>query len=65
MGHIGIVACDLNTHLLYYRRGGSNGYDRRKNFQEKVIKMDPKEKQIYFTKWFYEDINADPFLIFE
>ena len=65
MGHIGIVACDLNTHLLYYHRGGgSNGYDREENFQE-VIKNGPKEKQIYFTKWFYEDIKADPFLIFE
>jgi len=65
MGHIGIIACDLNTHLLYYHRGGgSNGYDREENFQE-VIKNGPKEKQIYFTKWFYEDINADPFLIFE
>ena len=33
MGHIGIVACDLNTHLLYYHRGGgSNGYDREEKF---------------------------------
>ena len=33
MGHIGIIACDLNTHLLFYHRGGgSNGYDREYNF---------------------------------
>ena len=65
MGHIGIVACDLNTHLLFYHRGGgSNGYDREGNFQS-IIKNGPKKEQIYFTKWFYEDIKSDPFLIFK
>ena len=65
MGHIGIIACDLNTHLLFYHRGGgSNGYDREDNFQE-VIKNGPKKIQIYFTKWFYDDIKVDPFLIFK
>lgn len=65
MGHIGIISCDLNSHLLFYHRGGgSNGYDREDNFQN-IIKNGPKNEQIYFTKWFYEDINNDPFLIFQ
>ena len=37
MGHIKLVACDLNNHLLFERPdGGSNGYDREDNYQRSL-----------------------------
>ena len=53
MGHIKLIACDLNNHLLFERPdGGSNGYDREYN-KKKTLTMDPSlEPQHYFTDWF-------------
>ena len=34
MGHIKLIACDLNNHLLFERTDGySNSYDREDNYQ--------------------------------
>jgi hypothetical protein len=55
MGHIELVSCDLETHLLFYHRGGgSNGWDREANYND-IVKYQGKEyDQFYFTNWFYE-----------
>lgn len=55
MGHITVISCDLNNHLLFYRPdGGSNAYDRE-SYYENVIKYGstPYEK-FYFSKWFFK-----------
>lgn len=59
MGHITVLSCDLNNHLLFYRPdGGSNGYDREYNFN-KLLKDGSKDyKKFYFSEWFY-NINLD------
>lgn len=54
MGHITVISCDLNTHLLFYRPdGGSNGYDRQYNYEEIVKNGSDKYDKFYFSKWFY------------
>ena len=54
MGHIEVVSCDLNTHLLFYRPdGGSNGYDRYYNYQDILKNGSDKYDKFYFSKWFY------------
>jgi hypothetical protein len=55
MGHIELVSCDLETHLLFYHRGGgSNGWDREANYKD-IIKYTGKEyDQFYFSDWFYK-----------
>lgn len=55
MGHIQMISCDLNSHLLFYRPdGGSNGYDRQDNL-DKLIKNGANDyKKIYFSDWFYK-----------
>ena len=41
MGHVEVVSCDLETHLLFYRPdGGSNSYDREANYQRYELKME-------------------------
>jgi len=52
MGHIMVISCDLNNHLLFKRRdGGSNGYEREDNYK-KILKYNPDEyNHIYFTQW--------------
>ena len=58
MGHIEMISCDLDTHLLFYRPdGGSNGWDREDNFKKVLDKgADPYEK-FFFSKWFYNTLN--------
>ena len=52
MGHVMIISCDLNNHLLFKRYdGGSNGYEREDNFK-KILNYNPDEyNHIYFTQW--------------
>ena len=52
MGHIEVLSCDLDSHLLFYRMdGGSNGWDREANFKS-VIKNGSKDyKKFFFRKW--------------
>lgn len=55
MGHIKVIACDLNNHLLFERPdGGSNGYDREDNYQRslayKTCKTEKKD-YLYFTQF--------------
>lgn len=59
MGHIELISCDLDSHLLFFHNGGgSNGWDSEFNFQE-IVKNGPKEyKQFFFSDWFYK-INVD------
>ena len=55
MGHVEVLSCDLDSHLLFYRRdGGSNGYDREANFLEIIKNKPSKYKQFYFSDWFYK-----------
>lgn len=54
MGHVTVIACDLNNHLLFERSGGgSSGYDRENNYNDLLkYKTDSKE---YF--YFYQFKN--------
>ena len=54
LGHIEIISCDLDSHLLFlHPGGGSNGYDREDNFN-KIVKNGPKKyDQFFFSQWFY------------
>ena len=54
LGHIDVLSCDLNNHLLFYRPGGgSNGYDRYSNYQNIIKNGAEKYEKFYFSKWFY------------
>lgn len=54
MGHVIVLSCDLDTHMLFYRRdGGSNGWDREANFKD-LLKYDgTMNEQFFFNKWFF------------
>ena len=54
MGHVKVLSCDLDTHLLFYRPdGGSNDWERKFNF-EKLLKYDGTEyKHFFFKDWFF------------
>ena len=54
MGHITVISCDLETHLLFYRPdGGSNGYDRMDNYNNVIKKSTSEYDKFYFSQWFY------------
>tara|TARA_B110000285_G_C15073044_1_gene589100 strand:+ start:863 stop:1378 length:516 start_codon:yes stop_codon:yes gene_type:complete len=55
MGHIEIISCDLDSHLLFFHPGGgSNGWDHASNFNE-IVKNGPKKyNQFFFSNWFYK-----------
>lgn len=58
MGHIEMVSCDLDTHLLFYRPdGGSNGWDREANFKKVIDKGSSLYEKFFFNKWFYNTLN--------
>jgi hypothetical protein len=52
MGHVNVLACDLETHNLFvHPAGGSNGWDRQNN-HEAIVKYNlDSYKQFYFTNW--------------
>ena len=52
MGHIKVLSCDLENHLLFYRMdGGSSGWDREDNYK-KILNYDKKDYEyMYFTQW--------------
>jgi len=55
MGHIEMVSCDLDTHLLFYRPdGGSNGWDREINLNNLINEGSSPYKKFYFSQWFYQ-----------
>ena len=52
MGHITVVSCDLNNHLLFERRdGGSNGYDREDNYKALLDYKTDSKKYMYFIQF--------------
>tara|TARA_Y100000389_G_scaffold44558_1_gene39264 strand:- start:531 stop:1121 length:591 start_codon:yes stop_codon:yes gene_type:complete len=54
MGHIKMISCDLNNHLLFYRPdGGSNGYDREDNLKKLLENGSKYYNKFYFSDWFY------------
>jgi len=54
MGHIEMISCDLQSHLLFYRPdGGSNGWDRINNLNELIQKGSTPYDKFHFYKWFY------------
>ena len=54
MGHIEVVSCDLESHLLFKRRdGGSNGYDRNDNYKKVIENGSKNSDKFYFSSWFY------------
>ena len=63
MGHIKMISCDLNNHLLFYRPdGGSNGYDREENLKKLLENGSKNYNKFYFSDWFYNIklINDEP-----
>ena len=58
MGHVELISCDLETHLLFYRRdGGSNGYDREYNYNNLIKNGSHSYEKFFFSKWFYNILN--------
>lgn len=54
LGHIEVVSCDLNSHLLFKRRdGGSNIYDRSLNYKKIIDDGSKNYEKFYFSNWFY------------
>tara|TARA_B100001287_G_C22568766_1_gene475181 strand:+ start:58 stop:606 length:549 start_codon:yes stop_codon:yes gene_type:complete len=52
MGHITMLACDLNTHLFFLRMdGGSNGWDREHNYNDLIENGSKPYTKINFTQW--------------
>ena len=52
MGHIKLISCDLNNHLLFERPGGgSNGYDREDNYQRSLAYNTGEKDYLYFTQF--------------
>ena len=52
MGHINVLACDLETHNLFvHPAGGSNGWDRQHNHEAIVKYNRDSYEQFYFTNW--------------
>lgn len=52
MGHINILACDLETHSLFvHPGGGANGWERRNN-HDRIVKYNRDSyEQFYFAPW--------------
>lgn len=54
MGHVHVLSCDLNTHLLFYRPdGGASGIEREYNYNKLKTEGVSNYPQFYFSKWFY------------
>ena len=52
MGYIRMLACDLNTHLLFIRMdGGSSGWDREYNYNDLIKNGSDAYPKINFTQW--------------
>jgi hypothetical protein len=52
MGHINVLACDLETHNLFvHPAGGSNGWDREANHTTILNYNRDNYEQFYFTTW--------------
>ena len=60
MGHIRVMSCDLDSHMLFYRPdGGSNGWDREANHQQ-IVTYDKKDYEyMYFTQWMSAVTNTE------
>jgi hypothetical protein len=55
MGHVDVISCDLESHLLFFRPdGGSNGYEREIHYNSLIKDGSTPYKKFIFTKWFYE-----------
>ena len=53
MGHVEVLSCDLNTHLLFYRPdGGASGIEREYNYNKLKKEGVSDYPQFYFSKWF-------------
>ena len=60
MGHIEVISCDLNSHLLFKRYdGGSNGYDREDNYNKLIKDGSDTYDRFYFTDWFYNTMKDE------
>ncbi|MAD57133.1 MAG: hypothetical protein CMK44_00990 [Porticoccus sp.] len=52
MGHVTVISCDLNNHLLFERSdGGSNGYDREDNYKALLNYKTGDKKYMYFVQF--------------
>lgn len=52
LGHIRMLSCDLNSHLLFIRMdGGANGFDREINYKNLIKNGSKDYPKINFTQW--------------
>jgi hypothetical protein len=52
MGHIELLACDLDTKLLFlHKGGGSNGYEREFNEKNIIENGSKGYQQFSFDEW--------------
>tara|TARA_B100001093_G_scaffold236674_1_gene226778 strand:- start:145 stop:666 length:522 start_codon:yes stop_codon:yes gene_type:complete len=52
MGHIMVLSCDLRNHLLFKRNdGGSNGWDRKANYDNLLKYKTGDHQYMYFCQW--------------
>ena len=52
MGHVTVIACDLNNHLLFERSdGGSSGYDRENNYNDLLNYKSGSKEYFYFYQF--------------
>ena len=59
MGHINVLSCDLENHLLFKRQdGGSDGWDREANYKELLNYKSENYHHMYFTQWKNEIIHS-------
>jgi hypothetical protein len=59
MGHVVVISCDLNNHLLFERMdGGSNGYDREANYKDLLDYQTGSKKYIYFYQFKEKLMNS-------
>ena len=52
MGHVTVISCDLNNHLLFERDdGGANGYEREDNYKDLLKYKTGDKKYFYFIQF--------------
>jgi hypothetical protein len=59
MGHVTVISCDLNNHLLFERDdGGANGYEREYNFQNLLKYKTGDKKYFYFIQFKHKLLDS-------
>jgi len=64
MGHVQVLSCDLENHLLFKRRdGGANGWEREANYNDLLKYKTGDHQYMYFCQWKNEILKSRIHLI--